>query len=63
MPICASCRVPHEPEDCEDTQQDRHGMGRACYCQHKTHRAVVSQVRPGPECETPEVEPAAGGAA
>ncbi len=63
MPICAPCRLPHEPEDCEDTQQDRHGLARACYCQHKTHRAVVRQVRPGPQCETPEGEPAAGGAA
>jgi len=63
MPICAPCRVPHETAACEDTTAGRVGLARRCYCQHKTHRAVVSQVRPGPECETPEVEPAAGGAA
>jgi len=61
MPICAPCRVPHDAEQCEDTQQDRHGLARACYCQHKSHPVVVRDVQPGPECQTSEAEAEAGG--
>ncbi len=41
MPICAPCRVPHEPEDCEDTAASRRGLVRRCYCQHKPYSAAV----------------------
>ncbi len=56
MPICAPCRVPHQAEDCEDTQAGRYGLARGCYCQHKTSPIVggaEGQPR-GPECSTPE---------
>ncbi len=50
MPICRPCRVPHNPEMCEDTQAGRTGLARACFCQHKPYRHAPSeQVTTGPE--------------
>jgi len=50
MPICRPCRVPHNPEMCEDTQAGRTGLARTCFCQHKPYRHAPSeQVTTGPE--------------
>lgn len=56
MPICVSCRVPHHPEDCDDTQHARRGHARQCYCQHKPRPTVAEQPEQpplGPEGEDP----------
>jgi hypothetical protein len=41
MPICQTCRMPHNGAVCEDTLAGRSGLARSCFCQHKAYSSAM----------------------